>query len=458
MSAAQQDAGADDLLAQLQPRDMAALRCRGKCFIEMEATTSVDVAVTAFHMIFLISHQGTRTSRLAWSDVANMHLSVNQGRHCAIIEFFVHKPKSAAHKPAVSSPKLTKVAQMIQADTTAKEADASSRVLKQIFAQKSVVEKMADETLAAKPLTFYIEDTRVDDNERSIVIASQRAFMYFLFHKQTQISLSTKSLVYDEPDLLKQYSALENDVAAALSNEELLPLLEDLEDGARHHTIKYTFMHRPLILNRLTKELSSFRMRPALSRQDGPTLPSLLSSKLNIRVATAAFRCISAIACDAYSLFNKEDAVATSAAEQCLLAAVAPVTSDVEMSDDRMRVALSALLQAQVESVFNCLFLCFRTPSPSLIPFLSAHLTPEQVSAFVSSAVYEFILPVLLIFISHNVSRLPCHPGTLYCAQPPSCLMPNTRVILRQVVQVLQSLTFLPLQSRPKQQQQQYLQ
>jgi hypothetical protein len=395
MSTAQHDVGAQDLLlSHLQPRDIAAMRCRGTCFIEMDSSTSVDVAVTAFHIIFLISHQGTRASRLAWSDVASMHLSTSpQGRHCAIMEFLVHERNSSAHKPAApSSPKLTKVSQMIHADSTAKEADASSRALKQIFAHKSV--KISDEALVAKPLIFYLEDTRADANDCSIVIASQRAFLYFVVQKQMQLSLSTKSLIHDDSELLNQYAVLENEVAAAASFKELLPLLEDLEDGARHHTIKFSFLHRPIILKRLTNELSSIRLRPMLPRTDGPALPLLLSNALNIRLASAAFRCISAIACDAYSFLNKKDTAATLAAEQCLLAAVAPITSEADLSDVRMRVAISELLQAQVEAMFNCMFIFFRTSSPApLASFLHAHLTPEQVTGIVSSTVYVFTPP-----------------------------------------------------------------
>jgi hypothetical protein len=402
MSATQHNADAQDIwLSHLQPRDIAALRCKGSCFIEMESATCVDVAVTAFHMIFLISHEGSRTSRLAWSDVASMHLSTSpQGRHCAMMEFIVHQPQQAVdHKPLASSPKLTKVAQMIHADSTAKEASSTYRALKQIFAHKSVSGKISEETLVAKPVIFYIEDTRANDDECSIVIASQRAFMYFFFLKQMQRFLSTKSLIHDDFELLNQYSTLESEVAAATSSKELLPLLEDLEDGARHHTIKRAFLHRPLILNRLTKELSVTRQLPAPPLPDGPTLPSLLSKQLNIRVATAAFRCISAIAFDAYSLFNKQDAEATSASEQCLLAVLAPLTTQVELSNVAVRVELSALLQAQVESVFNCLFLCFRTPSPApFFSFISANFTPEHVTQFISSAVYAFIHSIAFKF------------------------------------------------------------
>jgi len=144
---------------------MAALRCSGPCFIEMDAVDSVDVAVTAFHLIFFVSHQGAHSSRLSWSDVSNIHSSMStHGRRCAIIEFFTHEPKSlvdvAASKPASPSQKLTKVAQMIYEETIAKAADATSRVLKQMFAQSSVVHRISEEPLVAKPTMLYIEDVR----------------------------------------------------------------------------------------------------------------------------------------------------------------------------------------------------------------------------------------------------------------------------------------------------------
>jgi hypothetical protein len=382
----------------------------------MDSVNSVDVAVTAFHLIFIVSRQGTHASRLSWSDVSHIHLSLSpQGRHCAIIEFFVHEPKSlvdmVASKPTSPSRKLTKVAQMIYEETIAKAADATSRVLKQIFAQKtSVVHHISEEPLAMKPGFLYIEDVRSNDDEQSIVIALQRAFLYFLFRKQTQPSLlSTKSLIHDHPELLKQYIVLENEVASASSTEELLPLLQDLEDGAScHHSIKYAFLHRPLILNRLTKELSTFRSRPTLARPSGPKLPSSLSVGLNIRLATAALRCVSASTSDAYSLVNKQAASVTSAAEQCLLAAVAPVTSEVEMSDASLRVGLSSLLQAQVEAVFHCVFLCFGIPnSASLMSFLSANLTSDQLTGFISSTVYAVALSVSFLCVILTLSSLP---------------------------------------------------
>ena len=409
MSAAPHDPVTKQLLMpHLQPRDMAALRCSGPCFIEMDAVDSVDVAVTAFHLIFFVSHQGAHSSRLSWSDVSNIHSSMStQGRRCAIIEFFTHEPKSlvdvAASKPASPSHKLTKVAQMIYEETIAKAADATSRALKQMFAQSSVVHHISEEPLVAKPTMLYIEDVRSHDDERSIVIASQRAFLYFLFHKQTRPSLlSAKSFAHDDPELLRQYIALENEVACATSIEELLPLLQDLEDGAScHHSIKHAFLHRPLLLNRLTRELSALRSHAALATPAAPALPSLLSSALNIRFATAVLRCISAITSDAYSLVNKQAASATSAAEQCLLAAVVPVISEVELSDSSVRVSLSSLLHAQVEAVFHCLFLCFGFPnSAPVLSFLSANLTSQQLTGFISSAMYAVALPCPARFLA----------------------------------------------------------
>lgn len=418
MSAVPHDPGTNDLLLpHLQHRDMAALRCTGACFIEMDAVDSVDVAVTAFHLIFFVSHQGAHSSRLSWSDVSNIHSSMSpHGRRCAIIEFFTHEPKSlvdvAASKPASPSRKLTKVAQMIYEETIAKAADATSRALKQMFARTSVVHHISEEPLVAKPTMLYMEDVRPHDDERSVVLALQRAFLYFLFHKQTQPSLpSAKSFTHDDPELLKQYIALENEVASATSIEQLLPLLQDLEDGARcHHSIKHAFLHRPLLLNRCTSQLNTLRSRTgaALATPAAPGLPSLLSSALNIRVATAVLRCVSAITSDAYSLVNKQAASATSAAQQCLLAAVAPVMSEVELSDSSVRVSLSSLLQAQVEAVFHSAFLCFGCPnSAPLLSFLSANLTPHQLTAFISSTMYAVALSTSFSCVNLILSALP---------------------------------------------------
>jgi hypothetical protein len=409
MSAAHHDAGSADLiLSHLQARDVAALRCRGSCFIEVEHAAAVDVAVTAFHLIFIVSHQGSHASRLAWGDVATMHLSTSpQGRRCAIIEFFVRDEKPAVSVPAPSSPKFTKVAQLIHAGTNAKAGNQTVRALSQIFAEKSVVHKIQDDCSVGKPLMFYIEDTQCNQNEHSIVIASQRAFLYYHFHKQMQNLLPTKSFVVDDLELLKQYIALENEVTAAASNDELLPLLEDLEDGARHHSIKHFFFHRPLVLNRLTKQLCIVRQCHATPQRDGSMIPSLPSKGTNIRFATAVLRCFSSIASDAYSMFNVHDAVASPAALHCLLAAVEPLTTEAELSDVNLRVALSGLLQAQIEAVFHCLFLCFCTPIPApLASFLTAHLRPEQMSTFTASAVYAFIchFSFYLSCISCNLS------------------------------------------------------
>jgi hypothetical protein len=351
--------------------------------------TAVDVAVTAFHLIFLISHQDSHASRLAWGDVSTLHLSTSpQGRRCAIFELSFHDQKPAAPSPAPSSPKLTKVAQLIYADTVAKAGNQTLRALMQIFADKSIVHKIQVDASISKPLIVYIEDIQPNDDERSIVIASQRAFLYYHFHKQLRLELPTKLFDLNDIELLKQYSALENEVAAASSIDELLPLFEDLEDGARYHSIKHAFFHRPLILNRLNRELSSVRQRHAHSQRVTSALPSLMSNEMSIRVATAALRCISSVACDAYSMFNIHDTVASSSAEQCLLAAVGPLTTDAELSDVGLRVALTGLLQAQVEAVFHCLILCFRTPIPApLASFLSTHLRPDQVSTFIASAV-----------------------------------------------------------------------
>jgi hypothetical protein len=458
MSAVPHDPAAKELLmSHLQHRDMAALRCRGPCFIEMDAVHSVDVAVTAFHLIFCVSHQGAHSSRLSWSDVSNIHSSIStHGRRCAIIEFFTHEPKSlldvAASKPASPSQKLTKVAQMIYEETIAKAADATSRALKQIFAQTSVVHHISEEPLVAKPTMLYIEDVRSHDDDRSVVIASQRAFLYFLFHKQTRPSLlSAKSFIHDDPELLKQYVALEHEVTAATSIEQLLPLLQDLQDGAScHHSIKHAFLHRPLLLDRLTRELSALRPRAALATPGAPTgtLLSPLSSALNIRFATAVLRCVSAIASDAYSLVDKQAASATSAAQHCLLAAVAPVISEVELSDSSVRVSLSSLLQAQVEAVFHCLFLCFGFPNAApVLSFLSANLTSHQLKGFISSAMYAvaFSSSFSRVRKSHSVCPSSCLSATPYCAWSRFCATPKTRVqvLLMQAVTVSLFTMFL---------------
>ena len=373
------------------------MRCRGSCFIEMDADASVDVAVTAFHLIFLISQDGTHASRLAWSDVATMQLSTSpQGRHCAILEFFVQESKPAAAKPTSSAPsspsnlKLTKTAQLLEKGALAKAAAAT--VL----------------SSNAKPLIMYVEDIHPNDDEHSIVIASQRAFLHFHFNKQMQHKLSTASLLHNDPALLKQYAALENEVAAAASSDALLPLLEDIEEGARHHSIKFTLLHRPLILNRLIKALSTARLPPARLRPEAPTLPPLLSNSANMSLATAAMRCIAAVACDACSHCIAQDAAAASTAQQCLLASMTPLTSEAELSDVSMRIALSALLKAQVEAVFHCLCLCFSAPSPApLASFMSLHLTPEQVTAFVANAVYAPFHSCLPTLESHALPSLP---------------------------------------------------
>ena len=455
MSAAlDDDVGAHDfLLAHLHPRDVAAVRCRGSCFIEIDADASVDVAVTAFHLIFLISQDGTHASRLAWSDVATMELSKNQGRHCAIMQFFVaeSKPNPTLAKPtsssAPSSPinsKLTKTAQLLERDALIKAAAAT--VL----------------SSNGKPLLLYVEDIRPNDDEHSIVIASQRAFLHFHFNKQTQLKLSTASLLHDDPALQKQYVALENEVAAAASIDALLPLLEDIEEGARHHSIKGNFLHRPLILNRLIKVLSTNRPPSARPPPGAPSLPPLLSSTANISVATAALRCIAAIACDACRLCVKQDAAAACSAEQCLLAAMAPLTSEAELSDVRMRVALSALLKAQVEAVFHCLSLCFSAPSPApLASFLFLHLQPEQVTAFVANAVYSTLtlpLPPTPLLESHTLPPPPSpHCSDILCyGRPRFWLTPTIRVRPMKRVKVLQSLILLLLQHCLNQQQQQH--
>jgi hypothetical protein len=246
-----------------------------------------------------------------------------------------------------------------------------------MFAERSVLDNIAKASSATQPLTLYIEDTRSGDNEHSIVIASQRAFLYHHFHKQTRRAQLANPLQLDEAELLQQYSALENDIAAAASSEDLLPLLEELEDGAKLLSIKRAFFHRPLILNHLAKQLATFRQHS-----------SQLLDGARVRDATAVLRCISSIVCDAYSMFDTSDAIASSSAERCLMAASEPLVTEQHLSDVGMRVALSGLLRAQVEAVFHCLFLCFCSPAPApLVPFLTARLTMEQIMSFVASAV-----------------------------------------------------------------------
>jgi hypothetical protein len=376
MAAADGAGPQDPLLSHLQPRDVAALRCSGSCFMEVEPAAAVDVAVTVSHLIFIVSHQGTHASRLAWADVAAMHVSTSpQRRLCAVIEFLaraVVHPAAAAPAAAASSPKLTKVAQLKHADSTARASEVKS-----VSAGRSAV---ADGAPTA-PLTLYIENTQSvgdnGDNFRSVVIASQRAFLYHHFHRQTRSVPLANELQLDDAELLQQYSALEHDIVAAASIENVLLLLEELEDGARILSIKRAFFQRPLILNLLTKQLSAFRQQSSQSL-----------SGAHIRVATAVLHCISSIVSDAYSAFDASDAIACSSAERCLMAAAEPLATELHLSDVASRVALAALLRTQVEAVFHCLFLCFCSPAPApLAPFLSARLSTEQITSFVASTV-----------------------------------------------------------------------
>jgi hypothetical protein len=372
MAAADGAGPQDPLLSLLQPRDVAALRCSGSCFMEVEPAAAVDVAVTVSQLIFIVSHQGTRASRLAWGDVAAMHLSTSpQRRLCAVIEFLARDahPAAAAPTAAASSPKLTKVAQLMHADSTARASEVKS-----VSAGRSALTDGAP----TAPLTLYIEDSQcVGDNFHSVVIASQRAFLYHHFHRQTRSAPLANKLQLDDAELLQQYSALEHDIVAAASIENVLPLLEELEDGARLLSIKRAFFQRPLVLNLLTKQLSAFRQQS-----------SQLLNGAHVRAATAVLHCISSIVSDAYSMFDASDAIACSSAEHCLLAAAEPLATELHLSHVASRVALAALLRTQVEAVFHCLFLCFCSPVPApLAPFLSAHFTTEQIMSFVASTV-----------------------------------------------------------------------